>query len=61
MSLPKPKAVIFDWDNTLVNTWPIIHEALAATFKEMGQQPWTLEQTMARVRKSMREIGRAHV
>lgn len=55
MSLPKPKAVIFDWDNTLVNTWPIIHEALVATFKEMGQQPWTLEQTMARVRKSMRD------
>ena len=26
LQLPKPKAVIFDWDNTLVNTWPIIHD-----------------------------------
>ena len=25
--IPAPKAVIFDWDNTLVNTWPVIHDA----------------------------------
>lgn len=55
MNLPLPRAIIFDWDNTLVDTWPIIHDALAATFLHMGQEPWTLEQTMARVRKSMRD------
>ena len=55
MALPKPRAVIFDWDNTLVDTWPIIHDALTATFVAMGQKPWTFDETRARVRKSMRD------
>nr|AEQ20353.1 putative phosphatase [uncultured bacterium CSL1] len=53
--LPKPRAVIFDWDNTLVDTWPIIHEALHHTFVAMQVEPWPLEVTMKRVRKSMRD------
>lgn len=55
MKLPKPKAVIFDWDNTLVNTWPIIHTALNATMQEMGKPLWTFDMTKQRVRKSMRD------
>ncbi|MDX2073416.1 MAG: HAD hydrolase-like protein [Alphaproteobacteria bacterium] len=55
MNLPKPSAVIFDWDNTLVNTWPIIHAALNATFAEMGKPLWTFDMTKQRVRKSMRD------
>lgn len=54
-NLPKPRAVVFDWDNTLVDTWPIIHEALRQTFIAMNQEPWPLEVTMKRVRKSMRD------
>lgn len=54
-TLPKPQAVIFDWDNTLVDTWPIIHAALKQTFETLGMQPWTLEETRARVGKSMRD------
>lgn len=53
--LPSPKAIIFDWDNTLVNTWPIIHEAMAKTFAERGLEVWSMEQVKARVRKSMRD------
>ena len=53
--LPRPRAVIFDWDNTLVNTWPVIHHALCNTFIEMGQEPWPIETTMERVGKSMRD------
>ncbi|MEK6745482.1 MAG: HAD hydrolase-like protein [Pseudomonadota bacterium] len=55
IKLPKPRAVIFDWDNTLVNTWPIIHDALNKTFAEYGLDLWEFEQTKARVRKSMRD------
>ncbi len=55
MNLPKPKAIIFDWDNTLVNTWPVIHAALHDTFTEMGHKPWTLQETKERVKKSMRD------
>lgn len=55
LPLIKPRAVVFDWDNTLVDTWPIIHEALRQTFLAMGMEPWPLEQTVKRVRKSMRD------
>lgn len=53
--LAKPRAILFDWDNTLVDTWPVIHAALHHTFTDMGKEPWTLEQTRARVKKSMRD------
>lgn len=51
----RPRAVIFDWDNTLVDGWVTIHAALAETFRAMGQEPWTLEEARARVRYSLRE------
>jgi phosphoglycolate phosphatase len=50
-----PKAVIFDWDNTLVNTWPLIHNAMAETLTRYGQTPWTLQETKERVAKSLRD------
>ena len=53
--IPPPRALIFDWDNTLVDTWPTIHEALRQTFEAMDVEPWTLEETRQRVRRSMRE------
>ncbi len=55
MGLTKPKAVLFDWDNTLVNTWPIIFQALKDTFDEYKMTPWTLEQVKAKVARSMRD------
>lgn len=53
--LPKPKAIIFDWDNTLVDTWPLIHLALTETMQAMGHEPWSLEVTKKQVHLSMRE------
>ena len=29
--LPRPRAILFDWDNTLVDSWVTIHEALNIT------------------------------
>ena len=55
MSLAPPRALLFDWDNTLVDTWPSIQHALAITFEAMGQRPWTLDETKARVRASARD------
>lgn len=55
MKLMKPKAILFDWDNTLADTWPTIHEALRQTFVEMGHEPWTLEETKVRVHRSLRD------
>ena len=53
--LARPRAVIFDWDNTLVDSWQTIHAALVETFEAMGHEPWTFEETRERVRYSMRE------
>ncbi|MGB0683285.1 MAG: HAD family hydrolase [Magnetovibrionaceae bacterium] len=52
---PRPQAVIFDWDNTLVDTWGVIHAALNHTFEAFDLESWTLDETRARVRKSMRD------
>lgn len=53
--LKAPKAVIFDWDNTLVNTWPLIHSALHETFTHYGLAPWSLQETKDRVAHSLRD------
>lgn len=55
MTLPAPKAIIFDWDNTLVDTWPVIHKAVVETFTHMGMTAWTLQETKDNVRHSMRD------
>ena len=56
MSLPEglkpPRAILFDWDNTLVDNWPAIHDALNTTFAAMGHGLWTLDETKARLRKN---------
>ena len=54
-NLPKPKAVIFDWDNTLVDTWPLIQTAIDKTMISMGREAWGLEKVRDNVHKSMRE------
>lgn len=54
-NLKKPKAIIFDWDNTLANTWPLITRAIDETMVFMGRQPWGETKVKANVHKSMRE------
>ena len=55
MPLSRPKAVIFDWDNTLVDTWPCIGRATNITLEAMGHKPWTPEEVKARVAGSLRD------
>lgn len=50
-----PRAVLFDWDNTLVDNWGCIHAALNAALTAHGLAPWTYEETRARVRRSLRD------
>ena len=52
---PRPRAVLFDWDNTLVDSWETIHAALVVTFAAMGHEPWTLQETKRRVARSLRD------
>lgn len=51
----RPRGILFDWDNTLVDSWPVIHEALVVTFKAVGHAAWTLDETKQRVRHSLRD------
>ena len=55
MNLLKPKAMLFDWDNTLVDSWTIIFDALNFTLESFGKEPWSITQTKTRVRKSLRD------
>ena len=54
-NLLHPRAVIFDWDNTLVDSWPVIQDALNTTFRAYGLPEWSLDETRAKVRHSMRD------
>jgi phosphoglycolate phosphatase len=55
MTLTTPRAILFDWDNTLVNTWPVIHFALNQTMRGMGAEEWSMEKVRANVKRSMRD------
>jgi phosphoglycolate phosphatase len=55
MNQPRPVAIIWDWDNTLVDGWAAIAAGLNAAFREFGLPEWTLEEVRARVRRSLRE------
>lgn len=53
-ALVRPKAILFDWDDTLVDNWAAIHSAMNATLAAMGREPWSLEQVRAEARRSLR-------
>ena len=53
--LTRPKAVIFDWDNTLVDSWVCIQKAYNMTFRHFGMAEWSLDETRERVAASMRD------
>lgn len=55
MTLPKPDAILFDWDNTLVDTWPLIHTALNMTMRHMDHPEWSFDKVKSNVTKSMRD------
>jgi phosphoglycolate phosphatase len=55
LGLPLPRAMIFDWDNTLIDSWHAILDAQNHTLVAFGLQPWTLAETRQRVRGSMRD------
>jgi phosphoglycolate phosphatase len=51
----KPRAILFDWDNTLVDSWPTIHDALNVTLAAFGLETWSFDETRSQVRKSLRD------
>ncbi len=53
--LPRPRAILFDWDNTLVDTWPCIGRATNITLEAMGHEPWTQAEMKQRIAGSLRD------
>jgi len=54
-AIVRPRAILFDWDNTLIDSWGVIHEALNHTLGHMGHPLWTRAETESRVRASLRD------
>lgn len=52
---PSPRALIFDWDNTLVDNWVTIREAINAALVAFGHPAWTPQEALQRVRRSLRD------
>ncbi len=50
----RPRAILFDWDGTLVDSWGAIHAALVGTQQAAGVAPWTLAETRERL-QSLRD------
>jgi phosphoglycolate phosphatase len=50
-----PRAVIFDWDNTLVDSWEAIAEAINRARAKYGLPVWDRAQVLANCTRSARE------
>ncbi len=49
------KAVLFDWDNTLVDTWPILYSASQSLFDSFGLPRRSLHEVQIAAKQSTRE------
>lgn len=50
-----PTAILFDWDNTLVDTWKTIFYAMNDTLLAFGLEPWAEEFALANIQRSGQE------
>lgn len=55
MPLRLPKAILFDWDNTLVDTWKTTFEALNSTFTRMDKALMTVDEFWSTPHLSLRD------
>ena len=51
----RPAILLYDWDNTLVDGWAGIAAALNAVFDAFAMPAWSVADTRARVRVSLRD------
>jgi phosphoglycolate phosphatase len=54
-NLTTPRAMLFDWDGTLVDTWKAIIAAYNITRITMGMDPWDETTARQNIRKSWRD------
>ncbi len=51
-----PKAIIFDWDNTLAENWGAVTEAMNAARRDAGMEEWSRETVLKNATFSARDI-----
>lgn len=54
--LAKPRAIIYDWDDTIVDNWVLAVEALNRTLEHMGKARWSDEEARRRAGPSARDL-----
>jgi phosphoglycolate phosphatase len=52
-----PKAILFDWDNTLVDTWRVVFDAMNIALASVDRPLITLEEFWQRPHHSMRDTS----
>lgn len=55
IKLSKPRALLFDWDNTLIDSWKLIGLSMNKTLVAFGKSPWSSEEIEAKTRLSMKD------
>lgn len=50
-----PRAILFDWDNTLVDTWRVCYDSFNTALKAVGQETVTVEQFWTNPHHSVRD------
>ncbi|HEX2582242.1 MAG TPA: HAD family hydrolase [Dongiaceae bacterium] len=53
--MPRPRAILFDWDNTLVDSWDMITAAMNAALASFSLPLWDRSDTEKRALRSMRD------
>lgn len=54
-NLPRPQAILWDWDNTLVDAWRGVQAGMNAALRGFGLPEWSVEEVRARARLSLRD------
>ncbi len=54
-NISPPRAVVFDWDNTLIDNWVLIAAAMNDVRRAFGQEAWTLDETKRFCTRALRE------
>ncbi|MDJ0389823.1 HAD-IA family hydrolase [Roseomonas sp. E05] len=53
--LPLPQAILWDWDNTLVDAWGGVQAGMNAALRAFALPEWSIEEVRARARLSLRD------
>lgn len=55
MLSPRPRAILFDWDSTLVDNWPGVTDAMNAALSAFDLPVWSEREMRQRAKRSMRD------